>query len=280
MDTTPDIGTELNADANDTQAQPKGGMLAFMLVILIGLGFFSLYVNVKKPVWWNNVLVSIGVKSPSAKSEEAPAPTAEEGSRDAEVCASLEKTDGVFLTRETSTKIANSLRITGISCTDELAGLVGELKFLNQITLDNVTFTPEQFRLMLQNKGWVRNFAVSGQKITPEMAEAFPGMIRVKGLYLTDADLDKKCLRYVRTMPEVTILDISGSRLSEDELATLAEMDHILHLVVKNCGLTDFSLGKLKKMRGVKHFTIREGNELTRDGLEALSSAFSDVKID
>lgn len=282
MDTKPMENGELNTDATntETQAQPQGGTLAFMLVILIGLGFFSLYINVCRPVWWDNVLISIGVKAPPEKGAEVPVPTEEEKVRDAEICDLLEKTGGVLLTRETGTQIANTLRVTGITFTDELAGLLGELKFLNQFTLENVTITPGQFRLMLQNKGWLRNFVVSGLKITPEMAETLPAMIRVRALSLTDADLDEKCLAHVRAMPEVTILDISGSRLSEEELTELAEMGNVLHLVVKNCGLTDFSLGKLKKMRGVKHLTIREGNEISRDGLETLRSAFSDIKID
>ncbi len=264
--------------------EPKrsGGMLVGMLLFLIVLGFFSLYVNMCRPVWWDQVLISAGLKKPLDADEavESPAPTLAEAQRDNEIARQLEHMPGVFLMRETGTQLANALEISDVACTEELASLVGELKFLRSFTLQRATFTAPEFLVMMRNKEWLQNFIVSDSEISPEMAEALPGLLRVQTFSLTDAALDEKCLAYVRKMPEVRILDLSGSPLTAKGLGLLADMKTVTHVVMQNCDLDDSCLEMLGKMPKVKRLTVLKGNQITSETLKNFRAAFPQRNVD
>lgn len=258
-----------------------GARLVILLAIFGGVTAFVVYVNMENPPWFiewrDTTLKEWGLRNPFAPEEEEPE-FVQEGdlpeavkAADALACSNLEKT-GAFVVRDTMTKLGNVVHLKPEGLTDEALTELAKLTYLNTLNAVDVGLTDEQCAY-LADLDHLRSLNLGGNPITSASLLHLSRMDLLTGVYLNATEISGENLELLIANDEIKILDLSNTALTDADMKKLAASTSINWLLIKGNCLTDAGILDLAPMPELRHLTVMEGSEITKEGKRALQDA-------
>lgn len=264
-----------------------GIRLGILLFVAIGVAIFVGWVNVAKPQaflkWRDEMLRKFHIQNPLAKEEvifiTAEDVPEEEGKQDAEICKAIEEL-GVFIIRDSSTRLGNAIQIREGQCSEKLFQLISQLKYLNAINAQNAQITDEYCRYLASLKK-LRSLSMGDNPITSAALTSIGQMEMVTGLYLRGTELTGENLEHLANLKELKIMDLSGTKLTNADMKKIAKAESIHWLLLNDLGMDDEGMLHLAEMPELRHLTIKEGNHISDEAIRKMQAAAkNDLTID
>lgn len=110
--------------------------------------------------------------------------------------------------------------------------------------------------------------------------QKLPSMPKVRHVNFYGCNIGNDDLKEFTHCPDLLIVGLGGTKLTDAGLVHLAKMPKLLVLMLINTGITDKGLDRLTKMTGLRHLQLNGCKGVTKVGVEKLAKALPQCKIE